>query len=85
MFRFLVRMNSKKFLFTTTKEEEVEDMNRFVRIVLISMIMSVIWFTIQEVIQMTLNYQIHDMLIGAVCFVIVYRFYPALTGSKNPT
>ncbi|MFK4319281.1 hypothetical protein ABH948_003211 [Bacillus sp. RC218] len=31
-------------------------MNRFVRIVLISMMMSVIWFTIQEVIQIKLSY-----------------------------
>ncbi|EJQ11768.1 hypothetical protein CN941_02275 [Bacillus cereus] len=84
MFHFLVRMNSKKLLFTTTTEKVVDDVNRFVRIFLISTIMSVVWLTIQEVIQMTLNYQIHDMLIGAVCFVIVYRFYPALTGSKNP-
>lgn len=48
-------MNSKKLLFTTTKEKEVEDVNRFVRIVLISMMMSVIWFTIQEVIQIKLS------------------------------
>ncbi|PFL18830.1 hypothetical protein COJ07_17295 [Bacillus cereus] len=71
-------MKSKKLLFTTTREKEVEDVNRFVRIFLISMMMSVIWFTIQEVIQITLNYQIHDMLIGAVCFVIVYRLYDNL-------
>ncbi|UNP78444.1 hypothetical protein MN033_09905 [Bacillus nitratireducens] len=78
MFHFLVRMNSKKLLFTTTTEKVVDDVNRFVRIFLISMIMSVVWLTIQEVIQMTLNYQIHDMLIGAVCFVIVYRFHDKL-------
>ncbi|MDM5239023.1 hypothetical protein QUF83_23575 [Bacillus cereus] len=59
-------------------EKEGEDVNRFVRIVLISMMMSVIWFTIQEVIQITLNYQIHDMLIGTVCFVFIYRFYDKL-------
>lgn len=56
MFHFLVRMNSKKLLFTTTTEKVVDDVNRFVCIFLISTIMSVVWLTIQEVIQMTLNY-----------------------------
>ncbi|MFK4314016.1 hypothetical protein ABH963_000339 [Bacillus sp. RC55] len=78
MCHFLVRMNRKKLLFTTTKEKEVEDVNRFVRIVLISMMMSVIWFTIQEVIQIKLSYQIHDLIIGTVCFVIMYRLYDKL-------
>ncbi|PEA11529.1 hypothetical protein CN425_17345 [Bacillus cereus] len=59
-------------------EKEVEDVNRFARIVLISMMMSVIWLTIQEVIQITLHYRIHDMLIGTVCFVFVYLFYDKL-------
>ncbi|PEC20410.1 hypothetical protein COM96_19440 [Bacillus cereus] len=78
MFCFLVVISSKKSLITTMTEKEVEDVNRFVRIVLISMMMSVIWFTIKEVIQITLNYQIHDMLIGTVCFVFIYRFYDKL-------
>ncbi|PGZ09382.1 hypothetical protein COE30_08640 [Bacillus cereus] len=78
MFCFLVVISSKKSLITTMTEKEGEDVNRFVRIVLISMMMSVIWFTIQEVIQITLNYQIHDMLIGTVCFVFIYRFYDKL-------
>ncbi|WP_242213229.1 hypothetical protein [Bacillus cereus group sp. BfR-BA-01383] len=78
LFCFLVVISSKKSLITTMTEKEVEDVNRFVRIVLISMMMSVIWFTIQEVIQITLNYQIHDMLIGTVCFVFIYRFYDKL-------
>ncbi|WP_258236992.1 hypothetical protein [Bacillus sp. NP247] len=78
MFHFLVRMNSKKCLFTTTKVKEVEGVQRFVRIILLSMIISIIWFTLQEVVEVTLNYQIHDMLIGTVCFVIVYLFYDKL-------
>ncbi|ENB4263367.1 MULTISPECIES: hypothetical protein [Bacillus] len=46
-------------------------MNRCIRIILISLMMAVIWFTIQEFMQITLNYQIHDLLIGAICFTIV--------------
>ncbi|HDR3312750.1 MULTISPECIES: hypothetical protein [Bacillus] len=52
-------------------EKEVEDVNRCIRIILISLMMAVIWFTIQEFMQITLNYQIHDLLIGAICFTIV--------------
>ncbi|MGR5994608.1 hypothetical protein [Bacillus cereus] len=64
-------------------EKEVEYVNRCIRIILISLMMAVIWFTIQEFMQITLNYQIHDLLIGAICFTIVYLLYPALTGSKT--
>ncbi|OJE30847.1 hypothetical protein A9490_26270 [Bacillus thuringiensis] len=64
-------------------EKEVEDVNRCIRIVLISIMMAVIWFTIQEVIQITFNYQIHDLVIGASCFTFVYLLYPALMGSKT--
>lgn len=75
-------MNSKKILFTTTKEKEkekeIEGVQRFVRIILLSMMISIIWFTLQEMVEVTLNYQIHDMLIGTVCFVIVYLFYDKL-------
>lgn len=71
-------MNSKNLLITTTKEKEVEGVQRFVRIILLSMIISIIWFTLQEVVEVTPNYQIHDMLIGTVCFVIVYLFYDKL-------
>ncbi|WP_255446842.1 hypothetical protein [Bacillus sp. SH5-2] len=78
LFCVLVVMGKKKSLITTMTEKEVEDVNRFVHIVLISMMMSVIWFTIQEIIQMTLNYQIHDMIMGIVCFVFVYLFYDKL-------
>ncbi|MCU4822150.1 hypothetical protein PDN49_10315 [Bacillus cereus] len=53
-------------------------MNRCIRIILISLMMAVIWFTIQEMIQATLNYQIHDLLIGAICFTIVYLLYDKL-------
>ncbi|MED1510428.1 MULTISPECIES: hypothetical protein [Bacillus] len=63
----------------------MENLKRCIRIFLLVIMMSIIWFTLQEEIEVTLNYQIHDLLIGTVCFVIVYRFYPALTGSKNPT
>ncbi|HDR7800786.1 TPA: hypothetical protein QCY03_004636 [Bacillus tropicus] len=59
-------------------EKEVEDVNRCIRIVLISMMMSVMWFMIQEVMQVTLCYQIHDLLIGAICFIIVYLLYDKL-------
>ncbi|ANP81248.1 MULTISPECIES: hypothetical protein [Bacillus] len=59
-------------------EKEVEDVNRCIRIILISLMMAVIWFTIQEMIQATLNYQIHDLLIGAICFTIVYLLYDKL-------
>ncbi|ASL64880.1 hypothetical protein FORC47_2035 [Bacillus cereus] len=83
MFRFLIRLNRKKSLATTMTEKEVEDVNRCIRIVLISIMMAVIWFTIQEVIQITFNYQIHDLVIGASCFTIVYLLYPALMGSKT--
>ncbi|MDF9528741.1 hypothetical protein P4520_25105 [Bacillus thuringiensis] len=83
LFRFLIRLNRKKSLATTMTEKEVEDVNRCIRIVLISIIMAVIWFTIQEVIQITFNYQIHDLVIGASCFTIVYLLYPALMGSKT--
>ncbi|WP_439022821.1 hypothetical protein [Bacillus thuringiensis] len=78
LFCVLVVMGKKKSLITTMTEKEVEDVNRFVHIVLISMMMSVIWFTIQEIIQMTLNYQIHDMIMRIVCFVFVYLFYDKL-------
>ncbi|MEC1966191.1 hypothetical protein P9G36_04085 [Bacillus cereus] len=83
LFRFLIRLNRKKSLATTMTEKEVEDVNRCIRIVLISIMMAVIWFTIQEVIQITFNYQIHDLVIGASCFTIVYLLYPALMGSKT--
>ena len=63
LFRFQIRLNRKKSLITSMIEEEVEDVNRCIRIVLMSMMMAVFWFTIQEVIQVTLNYQIHDLLI----------------------
>ncbi|AYF09483.1 hypothetical protein CN386_22460 [Bacillus cereus] len=59
-------------------EKEVEGVNRCIHIVLISIILSVIWFTIQEVIHITFNYQIHDLLIGAICFSIVYPLYDKL-------
>ncbi len=59
-------------------EKEVEGVNRCIRIALISIKMSVIWFTIQEAIQITFNYQIHDLLIGAICFIIIYLFYDKL-------
>ncbi|MDI6674268.1 hypothetical protein QMA02_00090 [Bacillus wiedmannii] len=83
LFRFLIRLNRKKSLVTTMTEKEVEDVNRCIRIVLISIMMAVIWFTIQEVIQITFNYQIHDLVIGSSCFTIVYLLYPALMGSKT--
>ncbi|CUB11364.1 hypothetical protein BN2127_JRS1_03150 [Bacillus cereus] len=78
LFRFQIRLNRKISLISSMIEEEVEDVNRYIRIVLISMMMSVIWFTIQEVMQVTLNYQIHDLLIGALCFTIVYLLYDKL-------
>ncbi|MFK4423616.1 hypothetical protein [Bacillus sp. RC51] len=59
-------------------------MKRVIRIFLFIIMFSVIWFTLQEAVEVTLNYHIHDFLIGAVCFVIVYRFYQALTDNKNP-
>ncbi|WP_430982084.1 hypothetical protein [Bacillus thuringiensis] len=49
LFRFLVRLSSKESLVTTMMEKKVEGMNRYVRIFLISIIMSVIWVTIQDV------------------------------------
>ncbi|COF75118.1 hypothetical protein CQZ91_03895 [Bacillus cereus] len=78
LFRFQIRLNRKKSLITSMIEEEVEDVNRCIRIVLMSMMMAVFWFTIQEVIQVTLNYQIHDLLIVALCFTIVYLLYDKL-------
>ncbi|MGE1010004.1 hypothetical protein [Bacillus cereus] len=78
LFRFQIRLNRKKSLITSMIEEEGEDVNRCIRIVLMSMMMAVFWFTIQEVIQVTLNYQIHDLLIGALCFTIVYLLYDKL-------
>ena len=62
----------------TMTEKEVEYVNRCIRIILISLMMAVIWFTIQEFMQITLNYQIHDLLIGAICFTIVYLLYDKL-------
>ncbi|KAA6469527.1 hypothetical protein CN498_09960 [Bacillus thuringiensis] len=59
-------------------EKKVEGMNRYVRIFLISIIMSVIWFTIQDVNQLTFNYQTYDLLMGSICFVIVCLFYDKL-------
>lgn len=78
LLRFQIRLNRKKSLITSMIEEEVEDVNRCIRIVLISMMMSLIWFMIQEVIQVTLHYQIHDLLIGAICVTIVYLLYDKL-------
>lgn len=78
LFRFLIRLSRKKSLVITMVEKEVEGVNRCIRIVLISIMMSVIWFTIQEAIQITFNYQIHDLLIGAICFTIIYLFYDKL-------
>ncbi len=78
LFRFQIRLNRKKSLITSMIEEEVEDVNQCIRIVLISMMMSLIWFMIQEVIQVTLHYQIHDLLIGAICVTIVYLLYDKL-------
>ncbi len=72
------RVCSSESLLTTMTEKEVEDVNRCIRIVLISMMMSVMWFMIQEVMQVTLRYQIHDLLIGAICFIIVYLLYDKL-------
>lgn len=59
-------------------EKEVEYVNGCIRIILISLMMAVIWITIQEFMQITLNYQIHDLLIGAICFTIVYLLYDKL-------
>ncbi len=78
LFRFLVRLSSKESLVTTMMEKKVEGMNRYVRIFLISIIMSVIWFTIQDVNQLTFNYQTYDLLMGSICFVIVCLFYDKL-------
>ncbi|MDA1805115.1 hypothetical protein [Bacillus cereus group sp. BY32LC] len=72
------RVCSSESLLTTMTEKEVEDVNRCIRIVLFSMMMSVMWFMIQEVMQVTLRYQIHDLLIGAICFIIVYLLYDKL-------
>ncbi|MGD6888470.1 hypothetical protein [Bacillus mobilis] len=78
LFRFLIRLSRKKSLVITMVEKEVEGVNRCIRIALISIMMSVIWFTIQDAIPITFNYQIHDFLIGAICFTIVYLFYDKL-------
>ncbi len=78
LFRFLIRLHRKNSLVITIAEKEVEGVNRCIHIVLISIILSVIWFTIQEVIHITFNYQIHDLLIGAICFSIVYPLYDKL-------
>ncbi len=78
LFRFLVRLSSKESLVTTMMEKKVEGMNRYVRILLISIIMSVIWVTIQDVNQLTFNYQTYDLLMGSICFVIVCLFYDKL-------
>jgi hypothetical protein len=78
LFRFLVRLSSKESLVTTMMEKKVEGMNRYVRIFLISIIMSVIWVTIQDVNQLTFNYQTYDLLMGSICFVIVCLFYDKL-------
>ncbi|HFK1392492.1 TPA: hypothetical protein ACGXMH_005636 [Bacillus mobilis] len=78
LFRFLIRLSRKNSLVITMAEKEVEGVNRCIRIVLIILTMSVIWFTIQEVTQITLDYQIHDLLIGAICFTIVYLLYDKL-------
>ncbi|MGE7973401.1 hypothetical protein ACQKOK_10990 [Bacillus cereus] len=59
-------------------EKEVEYVNWCIRIILISLMMAVIWFTIQEFMQIMLNYQIHDLLIGVICFTIVYLLYDKL-------
>ncbi|MDA1676182.1 MULTISPECIES: hypothetical protein [unclassified Bacillus cereus group] len=74
LFRFLIRLNRKKSLVITMAEKEIEGVNRCIRIVLISIMMSVIWLTIQEAIQITFNYQIHDLLIVAICFITIYLF-----------
>lgn len=78
LFRFLVRLSSKESLVTTMMEKKVEGMNRYVRIFLMSIIMSVIWVTIQDVNQLTFNYQTYDLLMGSICFVIVCLFYDKL-------
>ncbi|WP_418926952.1 hypothetical protein, partial [Bacillus thuringiensis] len=78
LFRFLVRLSSKESLVTTMMEKKVEGMNRYVRIFLSSIIMSVIWVTIQDVNQLTFNYQTYDLLMGSICFVIVCLFYDKL-------
>ncbi|MGR5987912.1 MULTISPECIES: hypothetical protein [Bacillus] len=78
LFRFLIRLHRKNSIVTTRTEKEAEDVNRCIRIVLIILTMSVIWFTIQEVTQITLDYQIHDLLIGVICFTIVYLLYDKL-------
>ncbi|GAB6551779.1 hypothetical protein ACIG6B_04480 [Bacillus mobilis] len=78
LFLFLIRLSRKKSLVSTMTEKEAEDVNRYIRILLILLTMSVIWFVIQEVTQITLDYQIHDLLIGAICFTIVYLLYDKL-------
>ncbi|HGH7176103.1 TPA: hypothetical protein ACJMKJ_003676 [Bacillus wiedmannii] len=78
LFRFLIRLSKMKSLVITMEEKEIKGVNRCIRIVLISIMMSVIWFTIQETIQITLNYQIHDLLIGVICFAIIYLLYDKL-------
>ncbi|MGK0532111.1 hypothetical protein [Bacillus sp. 'calajunan'] len=78
LFRFLIRLSRKKSIVSTMTEKEADDVSRCIRIVLIILTMSVIWFAIQEVTQITLDYQIHDLLIGAICFTIVYLLYGKL-------
>lgn len=46
---------NSKSLASTMTEKEAEDVNQCIRIVFIRITMSLIWFTIQEVIQITLN------------------------------
>ncbi len=50
-FLFELGVCSSESLLTTMTEKEVEDVNRCIRIVLFSMMMSVMWFMIREVIQ----------------------------------
>ncbi|MFE9078871.1 hypothetical protein [Bacillus mobilis] len=78
LFRFLIRLSRKNSLVITMAEKEFGGVNGCICIALISMMMSVIWFSIQEAIQITFNYQIHDLLIGAICFIIIYPLYDKL-------
>ncbi|HFJ9437298.1 MULTISPECIES: hypothetical protein [Bacillus] len=78
LFRFLIRLSRKKSIVSTMTEKEADDVSRCLRIVLIILTMSVISFTIQEVTKITLDYQIHDLLIGAICFTIIYLVYDKL-------
>ncbi|WP_260988464.1 hypothetical protein [Bacillus cereus] len=78
LFCFLIRLSRKKSIVSTMTEKEADDVSRCLRIVLIILTMSVISFTIQEVTKITLDYQIHDLLIGAICFTIIYLVYDKL-------